>query len=328
MHRTVTLCLALLAQSTALTVGVTGAGGKTGSLCYQQLAADSRVDAAIPFVRDASSKKTLKVHSNTPPPAQFARAHAPRLRPPQVLPDAPLVEADVTGSASAFAAVLKENKVDALLIATSAVPQIKKRSIAKVLLLKLIPFVKGGRPEFRFRPGGTPEEVDWVGQKAQIDAAKEAGVKHVVICSSMGGTQPQNFLNTIGQQADGSGGQILLWKRKAEQYLVDSGLTYTILHPGGLTDKEGGLNVVMDVDDVLLTRLPRNIPRADVASLMCESLFCDAAKGRSVDVISAGTLRAGEGPAFWDGYLGRLFGSTAGNADYSKPGKHPTPAPQ
>ena len=45
MHRTVTLCLALLAQSTALTVGITGAGGKTGSLCYQQLAADSRVDA-------------------------------------------------------------------------------------------------------------------------------------------------------------------------------------------------------------------------------------------------------------------------------------------
>ena len=308
--RVVTLCLALLAQSTALTVGVTGAGGKTGSLCYQQLAADSRVDAAIPFAqRDLRNSLVLKTAC-----------------PPQVLPDAPLVEADVTGSASAFAAVLKEKKVDALLIATSAVPQIKKRSIAKVLLLKLIPFVKGGRPEFRFRPGGTPEEVDWVGQKAQIDAAKEAGVKHVVICSSMGGTQPQNFLNTIGQQADGSGGQILLWKRKAEQYLVDSGLTYTILHPGGLTDKEGGLNVVMDVDDVLLTRLPRNIPRADVASLMCESLFCDAAKGRSVDVISAGTPRAGEGPAFWDGYLGRLFGSTAGNADYSKPGKHPTPA--
>ena len=138
--------------------------------------------------------------------------------------------------------------------------------------------------------------------------------------------------NALGRrtETDGttSGGDILLWKRKAEQYLVDSGLTYTILHPGGLTDKEGGLNVVMDVDDVLLTRLPRNIPRADVASLMCESLFCDAAKGRSVDVISAGTPRAGEGPAFWDGYLGRLFGSTAGNADYSKPGKHPTPAPQ
>ena len=90
--RVVTLCLALLAQSTALTVGVTGAGGKTGSLCYQQLAADSRVDAAIPFVRDASSKKTLKVHSNTPPPAQFARAHAPRPRPPQALRKVPASE--------------------------------------------------------------------------------------------------------------------------------------------------------------------------------------------------------------------------------------------
>ena len=105
--RVVALCLALLAQSAALTVGITGAGGKTGSLCYQQLAADSRVDAAIPFVRDASSKKTLKVHSNTPPPAQFARAHAPRLRPPQVLPDAPLVEAIAVAKVRAVETVIR-----------------------------------------------------------------------------------------------------------------------------------------------------------------------------------------------------------------------------
>ena len=39
----------------------------------------------------------------------------------------------------------------------------------------------------------------------------------------MGGTQPENFLNSIGKQADGSGGDILLWKRKAERYLVESG---------------------------------------------------------------------------------------------------------
>ena len=38
-----------------------------------------------------------------------------------------------------------------------------------------------------------------------------------VLCSSMGGTQPENFLNSIGRKPDGSGGQILLWKRKAEK---------------------------------------------------------------------------------------------------------------
>ena len=77
-------------------------------------------------------------------------------------------------------------------------------------------------------------QVDWQGQKNQIDAAKTAGVKRVVLCSSMGGTQPENFLNTIGN------GNILLWKRKSEMYLIDSGLEYTIVHPGGLQDKPGG----------------------------------------------------------------------------------------
>ena len=38
----------------------------------------------------------------------------------------------------------------------------------------------------------------------------------------MGGTDPNNFLNKVGKNPDGSGnGDILLWKRKAERYLVD-----------------------------------------------------------------------------------------------------------
>lgn len=52
-----------------------------------------------------------------------------------------------------------------------------------------------------------------MGAKALIDAAKTAGVKHFVYVGSMGGTQPDNFLNTIGKQDDGTGGDILLWKR-------------------------------------------------------------------------------------------------------------------
>lgn len=66
-----------------------------------------------------------------------------------------------------------------------------------------------------------------MGQKVQIDTAKSAGIKQVVIVSSMGGTDPENMLNKLGD------GNILQWKRKAEQYLTQSGLTYTIIHPGG-----------------------------------------------------------------------------------------------
>jgi len=99
-----------------------------------------------------------------------------------------------------------------------------------VLLLKLIR--KTGRPEFTF-PTGDPYTVDWLGAKNQIDAAKKAGVKHFVFLGSMGGTQPENFLNSIGKiEGDDKSGNILLWKRKAEEYLIQSGLSYTIVHPG------------------------------------------------------------------------------------------------
>lgn len=56
--------------------------------------------------------------------------------------------------------------------------------------------------------------------------------------------------------------------RKAEEYLIASGLTYTIIHPGGLLDKEGGKRqLILDVDDVMLERKSRSIPRADVAQV-------------------------------------------------------------
>lgn len=43
-------------------------------------------------------------------------------------------------------------------------------------------------------------------------------MKQIVIVGSMGGTDESHMLNSIGN------GKILIWKRKAEQYLIDSGL--------------------------------------------------------------------------------------------------------
>ena len=37
-----------------------------------------------------------------------------------------------------------------------------------------------------------PEQVDWIGARNQIDAAKEAGVEHIVLVSSMGVTPKEN----------------------------------------------------------------------------------------------------------------------------------------
>lgn len=57
-------------------------------------------------------------------------------------------------------------------------------------------------------------------------------------------------------------------RRKAEEYLIASGMDYTIIHPGGLLDEPGGKRqLVLGVDDTLLQREKRSIPRADVAQV-------------------------------------------------------------
>jgi len=185
---------------------------------------------------------------------------------------------------------------DAVVLCTSAVPQIKPWSIVKLLFKKkLLRRKEAGRPEFKFGANGTPQEVDWLGAKKQIDAAKAAGIGHFVFISSMGGTQPDNFLNSIGKQPDGTGGDILLWKRKAERYLISCGMDYTIIHPGGLVDSapaERQLDV--DVDDRLLDRTSRQVPRADVARVACAAVAKGLGKGKSFDLAS---LPVGEGKA-------------------------------
>jgi uncharacterized protein YbjT (DUF2867 family) len=66
----------------------------------------------------------------------------------------------------------------------------------------------------------TPEDVAMVCQTAELlDAAREAGVSHVVRVS---------FLN-VGD--DGIGGPLLAWHREAEKLVEQSGMAYTILRP-------------------------------------------------------------------------------------------------
>jgi uncharacterized protein YbjT (DUF2867 family) len=81
------------------------------------------------------------------------------------------------------------------------------------------------------------------------------------------------------------GGNILVWKRRAERYLIDSGLGYFIVHPGGLIDDAGGAReLIVDVDDRLITSggKYRRIPRADVAELCVQALLLPEAENRWV----------------------------------------------
>ena len=212
-------CLLLATTTTnagaATRVVVTGGAGRTGSLVFSKLLKNSSFEP-IALVRSSSSlPKITKLGASSDQ----------------------CVVCDITNPEE-LTKKLKELKAEKLVLCTSAVPKINNLSLVKTILSKLIG--QSSRPSFTF-PNGDPYSVDWLGAKNQIDAAKAAGVKQFVFLSSMGGTQPDNFLNTIGKvEGQENSGNILLWKRKAEQYLIKSGLPYTIIHPGGLLDKRGG----------------------------------------------------------------------------------------
>lgn len=162
---------------------------------------------------------------------------------------------------------------DALVILTSAIPQVNA------------PPEPGQRPELTFPDGEMPEQIDYQGQLNQITMARMAGVQQIVLVGSMGGTNEHHPLNRIGN------GNILIWKRKAEQALIQSGVDYTIIRAGGLLDLPGGKReLVVGDDDMLLTHppdgIPTSIPRADVAELVVQALLEPSARNKAFDVIS------------------------------------------
>lgn len=266
---------------------ITGAAGRTGGMVFKKLQAKTEFQP-IGLVRSQKSAKKLRKAAGAT--------------------DDQIVIGDVMDPVALGKAL---EGCESLILCTSATPKILFGSILKILIKKILRRTPG-RPQFKFPPGGEPEQVDWFGAKNQVDAAIAAGVKHFVFLGSMGGTQPDNFLNTIGKREDGTGGDILLWKRKAEKYLIAEakkhGMAYTIVHPGGLLDKPGGQQaLVLDVDDVLLQRTTRSIPREDVAEVCVQALLSPKAKNVALDVI-AEAVGTGVPTTDFDGLFGSLQG--------------------
>ncbi|MEW5859978.1 MAG: SDR family oxidoreductase [Cyanobacteriota bacterium] len=129
--------------------------------------------------------------------------------------------------------------------------------------------------------GGLPkdgERADYLGNKNLIDAAVKAGVKKFILISSIGsgdsvGAIPPQALETLKP--------VLIEKEKAEKYLIDSGLTYTIIRPGGLKSEPATGNGVLTEDP----RVAGTIHRADVAQLACQCLNSDAANNKILSAV-------------------------------------------
>ena len=128
------------------------------------------------------------------------------------------------------------------------------------------------------RPSFNPTEpllVDYLGTKNLIDAAKKKGIEHFVLVTSLCVSNFFHPLNLFWL--------ILFWKKQAEDYLINSGLTYTIVRPGGLKNEDNLHAIKMSSADTLSEG---NIPRTKVAFVCVESLFYPAAKNKIIEIIA------------------------------------------
>jgi uncharacterized protein YbjT (DUF2867 family) len=120
-----------------------------------------------------------------------------------------------------------------------------------------------------------PYQVDYEGTKNLVDAAKVHQIKHFVLVSSLCTSQFFHPLNLFWL--------ILVWKQQAEQYLQSSGLTYTIVRPGGLKNTEERPPIIMSSADTLFEG---SISRDQVAQVCIEALSYPAAQNKVVEIVA------------------------------------------
>ena len=277
------LCAVIALQTTSAfstqkptKVLVTGAGGKTGQLVLEKLLEHPMYEPKALVRSEESAKKLIKGNFHCPLES--------------------VIVGDITSPTFHDDMPSEVDDTKAMIICTSAVPKISRRSLARAMfkiplnILRRKKAIDFRSLRFKWKNGGYPEQVDYYGQINQIDWAKRNSMERVVIVSSMGVTDPDNFLNNVGKNKDGTGhGDILQWKRKAEEYLVESGMDYSIIHPGGLVDTPGGVeHFVLDTDDKLLKSgtHPTRISRADVADLCIASINLERGQNVSFDCIT------------------------------------------
>ncbi len=119
--------------------------------------------------------------------------------------------------------------------------------------------------------------MDLGGAVKLIEAAREKGIGRYVIVSSMGAADPP-------AEGGDAFGEYLRAKAAADRALVESGLDYTIVRPGMLTDEPPTGRVEIG------SRVERaEVPRADVAAVLAAVLVAPNTIGETFELISGET---------------------------------------
>lgn len=129
-------------------------------------------------------------------------------------------------------------------------------------------------------PGSGPgpkQTIDRGGAEKLVDAAKANGVRRYVMVSSQGAHAPEDGSDALRPYLEA--------KRQADDYLAASGLDYTIVRPGGLTEDPGRGTVTVS------TQLGGRgmVPRDDVAATLAAVLKRDNTIGVTFELFEGDT---------------------------------------
>lgn len=137
-------------------------------------------------------------------------------------------------------------------------------------------FAAGAGPDGRVDRKRT---VDLEGSLKSQQGAQAAGVRRFVQVSAIGVDEP------VAADAGEVWQAYVEAKRDADAALRGSGLDWTIIRPGGLTD-DPGTGLVH-----LAGHVERGtVPRADVAAVLAAALVTDASIGKQWELVSGDTL--------------------------------------
>lgn len=120
-------------------------------------------------------------------------------------------------------------------------------------------------------------DVDQNGAINLIDTAKKMGIHRFIMVSSMRAEKPDDAPEKIRHYLEA--------KRKADKHLRASGLNYTIVRPGPLTEEPGTGKV--DLQETL--DKSGDVPREDIAAVLLAVLDSDNCDNRTFEVLSGTT---------------------------------------
>jgi uncharacterized protein YbjT (DUF2867 family) len=129
-------------------------------------------------------------------------------------------------------------------------------------------------------PGSGAERkrtMDLGGALKLIEAAKAEGVRRYLIISSMGAADPGRSSEQMRPYLEA--------KHDADVALAASGLDFTIVRPGGLTDDPGSGRVAAAES---LGRYG-TVPRDDVAAVLAAALLLDSTIGKTFELLEGHT---------------------------------------